>query len=75
VQYVTQFSDPSADATFGQALRLRRAAFQELSLTRRVDWAFSPVLSLQLFAQPLVAAGEYLDIKSLAEPRTTISRC
>ncbi len=70
VQYVTQFGDPSADATFGRRYVFGSLRYQELSLTSRVDWTFSPVLSLQLFAQPLIAAGEYLDVKALAAPRT-----
>jgi hypothetical protein len=69
-QYVTQFSDESADATFGRRYVFGALRYQELSLTSRVDWTFSPVLSLQLFAQPLIAAGEFLDIKSLTAPRT-----
>jgi hypothetical protein len=30
-----------------------------LSLTTRLDWTFTPNLSLQLYAQPFVSAGEY----------------
>ena len=69
-QYVTQFSDPSAEATFGRRYVFGALRYQELSLTSRVDWTFSPVLSLQFFAQPLIAAGEYRDLKSLIAPRT-----
>jgi hypothetical protein len=36
----------------------------------RVDWTFSPDLSLQLFAQPLLSSGDYLTYKQLAESET-----
>ncbi|HEX6251492.1 MAG TPA: hypothetical protein VFZ56_08675, partial [Gemmatimonadaceae bacterium] len=69
-QYVTQFSDASATGTFGRRYVFGALRYQELSLTTRVDWTFSPVLSLQFFAQPLIAAGEYRDLKALVAPRT-----
>lgn len=70
-QYVTQFDDSDATATFGRRYVFGGLRYRELSLTGRVDWAFSPMLSLQLFAQPLVAAGRYVDLKALEQPRTT----
>ncbi|MGI9625217.1 MAG: DUF5916 domain-containing protein, partial [Longimicrobiales bacterium] len=40
-----------------------------VGITARADWTFSPTLSLQLYAQPFVAAGRYLDYKTVADPR------
>jgi Domain of unknown function (DUF5916) len=40
-----------------------------VGLTARVDYAFTPTLSLQLYAQPFVSAGRYTDFKRVAEPR------
>ena len=37
--------------------------------TYRVDYAFTPTLSLQLYAQPFVSAGEYREFKQVADPR------
>jgi hypothetical protein len=34
----------------------------------RADWTFSPRLSLQLYAQPLISSGRYTDYKELARP-------
>jgi len=67
-QYVTGFADPTADATFG-----RRTVFADLNQTvaaanLRVDWTFTPDLSLQLFAQPYVAAGSYAGFKEFTTP-------
>src|SRR5262249_23638354 len=36
-----------------------------LSMTTRVDWTFSPHLSLQVYAQPFIATGRYEDYKDV----------
>jgi hypothetical protein len=36
----------------------------------RLNWTFTPKLSLQLFLQPLFAVGNYGNFKELAEPGT-----
>jgi hypothetical protein len=67
-QYVRSVADTAAHATFG-----RRYVFAELRQTTaaveaRVDWTFSPTLSLQLVAQPFVATGAYGGFKELPTP-------
>ncbi len=42
----------------------------ELALTARLNWIFSPRLSLQLYAQPLVSRGAYAGFKELDRART-----
>jgi hypothetical protein len=69
-QYVAQFADPDASETFGRRYVFGSLRFRELSVTSRLDWTFSPRFSVQLFAQPLAAAGEFLELKALALPRT-----
>ena len=39
------------------------------ALTARVDYAFTPELSLQVYAQPFVGSGRYRDFKRVADPR------
>ena len=39
-------------------------------MTTRVNVIFSPTVSVQLYAQPLLAAGDYSDFKELARPRS-----
>ncbi|MGQ0815450.1 MAG: hypothetical protein ACT4O1_13495 [Gemmatimonadota bacterium] len=39
-------------------------------LETRLNYTFSPALSLQVYLQPLVAAGEYSAIKELAAPNS-----
>ncbi len=36
----------------------------------RVDWTFTPRLSLQLFLQPLISAGDFTELKEFVRPRT-----
>ncbi len=69
-QYVDTFSDPYAKATYG-----KRYVFAELDQTTvsagiRLNWTFTPQLSLQLYAQPLISSGNYTGFKELARPRS-----
>jgi len=69
-QYLGAQTDPLATATFGE-----RQVFATLDQTTvgggfRVNWAFTPRLSFQMYAQPLVSAGKYTDFKELARPRS-----
>ena len=41
-----------------------------VGLTTRVNYTLSPRLSIQIYAQPFVSAGDYLDFKELADGRT-----
>lgn len=69
-QYLRQAADSTARETFGTRYVFGELAYNQLSLNTRVDWTFSPTLSLQMFAQPLVADGEYSNFKSLTRNRT-----
>ena len=46
-----------------------RIARQTVGLTGRFDFAFTPNLSLQLYAQPFVSSGRYNQLKQVADPR------
>ncbi len=39
------------------------------SVTARVDYTMTPTLSLQLYAQPFITAGDFTDHRELADPR------
>ena len=69
-QFVTSVNDPLASATFGRRHVFATLDQRQLSIEARLDWTFTPQLSLQLFAQPLVAAGDYTDLKEFRTPRT-----
>jgi hypothetical protein len=68
-QYVTSQVDANATATYGTRYVFATLDQTELSATTRVDWTFTPQLSLQVFAQPLLASGDFLDFKEFARPR------
>jgi len=41
-----------------------------VSMEARINWTFSPKLSFQLFAQPLLSSGDYGTYKQLTAART-----
>jgi hypothetical protein len=69
-QYIETVADSSATATFGRRYVFARLAQTELSAGIRMNWTFTPELSLQLYAQPLISAGNYGGFRGLARART-----
>jgi uncharacterized protein DUF5916 len=62
--------DPSASATYGSRYVFGGLEQREVSIPLRLNLALSPKLSLQLYTQALLSAGEYPEIKELKAPRT-----
>jgi hypothetical protein len=69
-QYVTTVPDPVAGATFGSRYIFATLNQTELSMVTRMDWTFTPALSLQLYLQPLISAGDFVDLKEFTAPRS-----
>jgi hypothetical protein len=69
-QYVTVINDPLAMATFGNRYIFAELTQTELSANFRLNWTFTPRLSLQLYMQPLISSGDYRNYKELARPRS-----
>ena len=69
-QYVAQFEDAAAAATYGKRYVYAGIDQHTFDLGMRADWTASSRLSFQLYLQPVVAAGDYHDFKSLARPRS-----
>ncbi len=69
-QYVTSFDDSTATATFGRRYVFGRLDQTTVAANIRLNWAFTPTMSLLTFVQPLISAGDYTDFKSLARPKT-----
>jgi len=69
-QWVGSYADPTAVETFGNRYIFADLDQKTLSANIRLNWTFTPVLSLQLFAQPLISTGSYQSFKALARPRT-----
>jgi len=69
-QYVTTVMDPTATGTYGGRYVFAHLDQHTVSANVRLNWIFTPSLSLEIFAQPLVGSGAYADYKELARPRT-----
>ncbi|HEX9109541.1 MAG TPA: DUF5916 domain-containing protein, partial [Longimicrobiales bacterium] len=68
-QYVTTVSDPTATAFFGSRYVFAFVHTRTVSLDTRVNWTFTPNLTLQLYAQPFIASGQYSSFREFARPR------
>jgi hypothetical protein len=69
-QYVTATSAVPYAPTYGTRYIFADLEQRSFEMGTRVDWTFSPKLSLQLYMQPLLSAGDYVTYKQLAAPRT-----
>jgi hypothetical protein len=69
-QYVRSVPDPTAAATHGGRYVFGNLSQKQLTMTTRVNVILTPKISIQVFAQPLVAAGDYQHFKELAAART-----
>jgi len=69
-QWVGSYLDPTAAATSGSRYVFADMDQKTISANIRLNWTFSPELSLQVFMQPLISSGAYANLKQLLQPRT-----
>jgi len=69
-QYVSSVRDAAAVATYGARYVFGEIGQTELSMTTRANLIFTPRVSLQIYAQPLLSVGRYSGFKEAAKPRT-----
>ena len=69
-QWVTGVPDETLPSVLGGHYVFAGFDQTEVALATRLNWIFSPRLSLQIYAQPLVSRGSYAGFKELAAPRT-----
>ncbi len=69
-QYLATVPDETAAATFGSRYVFGGLDQTEVSIPLRLNLVLSPRLSLQLYTQALLSAGEYPAIRELAAPRS-----
>lgn len=67
-QYVGASAALDYAPTFGTRYLFADLERHSVSMVSRLNWTFTPKLTLQLFAQPLISAGEYTTYKQLAQP-------
>ena len=69
-QWVDSYDDPTAVNTFGKRYVFALLDQKTFGAGIRLNWTFTPQLSLQFYAQPLISSGKYTDFKELAKPKT-----
>ncbi|MEO7513749.1 MAG: DUF5916 domain-containing protein, partial [Gemmatimonadaceae bacterium] len=67
-QYVGTSSVLPDPDTFNKRFLFGEVVRNELSFPTRINATFSPALSFQLYAQPLLSSGDYSNFKQLAAP-------
>ncbi len=70
LQWVDYFSDPYAVNTYKNRYVFAAMYQKTLGSEIRLNWTFTPVLSLQIYLQPLLSVGRYKNFKELAKPRS-----
>jgi Domain of unknown function (DUF5916) len=68
--YVGIFTDNSAVNTFSNRYVFGELDQKTIGAGIRLNWTFTPNLTLQLYVQPLISTGKYTSIKELAKPRS-----
>ena len=69
-QWLATIDDTLMTATFGKRYVFSDIQFHELSTSLRLNWTFTPKLSLQAYIQPYLATGAHSAYKEFAQPRT-----
>ena len=69
-QWIDNFEDPTATNIYGNRYVFGRILQNTISASFRMNWTFTPSLSLQVYIQPLFAVGDYCEFKDLTQPGT-----
>ena len=69
-QWVGNFSDPIALSTYNTRYVFADLNQETISSNIRLNWIFTPTLSLQLYLQPLFSVGNYENFKEIINPPT-----
>jgi hypothetical protein len=69
-QYVQRVADPVATTTYGARYVFADVDQTTASMTARVNWTFTPRLTLETVMQPFVSAVRFRDYKEFTTPRT-----
>jgi len=71
LQWVDSYSDPFASATYGKQYIFGEMEQKTIAANIRLNWTFTPTLSLQLFMQPLISSALYKNYKMLAKSKSS----
>ncbi len=70
IQWVRRVDDVLMTSTYGNRYVFGRIDQKTLGSDIRLDWTFTPKLTLQAYLQPFVAVGHYDRFKELVAPKT-----
>jgi hypothetical protein len=68
-QFVTSVDDPTAEDFYGRRYVFSDLEQTQFSMNTRLNWTFTPTMSLELFAQPLISGNDFSNFKEFAAPR------
>lgn len=69
-QWVDNIEDPLMTETYGTRHIFADLEQDTLVCSIRLNWIFSPKLSLQAYIQPFISVGNYTNFKEFARPRS-----
>lgn len=69
-QYVSTIEDTLQKSTYGKRYIFGELKQNTVSADIRLNWTFTPTLSLQMYLQPLISVGKYHKIKELAHAKS-----
>ncbi|MEA1986674.1 MAG: DUF5916 domain-containing protein [Candidatus Marinimicrobia bacterium] len=70
IQWVGVFEDVLATETYGNRYVFAEMIQKTVASQIRMNWTFTPKLSLELFMQPYISVGKYDNFKELAKSRS-----
>ena len=70
-QFVGSYPDPTDSLFFGNRYVFAHLEQNSVSMDTRLNVTFSPTLTLELFMQPLIAAGDFSRYNIFAAPRSS----
>ena len=69
-QYIKQVADPLKKETYGVRYVLSDIIQETVPMEIRINWTFTPKLSLQAYLQPFIGVGDFFLFKELRAART-----
>ena len=73
-QYIGTSEGTGPAATYGNSYQFATIDFREFTLSGRLNYAFSPDLTLEMFAEPYAASGRFDGLGELTRPRSSETR-
>lgn len=70
MQYVQSVADPLATETYSRRYIFANLDQETFSTTLRLDWTFTPNMSLQTYIRPYITSGDYSGYKEFKKPRS-----